>query len=71
MPTHRKRGYVVFFKHDRGFGFLRGEDGVDTFVHRREIDRERLEADQQVEYEIAPSRRGPRAIMKVIDALVA
>jgi cold shock CspA family protein len=27
------RGRVKNWKHDRGFGFIRGDDGVDIFCH--------------------------------------
>jgi CspA family cold shock protein len=59
------QGVVVGFKDDRGFGFIRPDDGGgDVFVHVRDIaNADKLNQGQRVSFEIvADDRRGkPRA----------
>ena len=68
-PSHgasqpqRLRGVVQWFG-DRGYGFIRGEDGRDVFVHRSAIGRgmfPRLIEGQLVEYEVQHTGKGPQA----------
>jgi len=49
---------------DRGFGFVRADDGNEVFFHRTELtlaDFDQLEEGQVVEFEIVDSPKGPRA----------
>jgi cold shock protein len=49
---------------DRGFGFVRADDGNEVFFHRTELtlaDFDRLEEGQVVEFDIVESPKGPRA----------
>jgi CspA family cold shock protein len=49
---------------DRGFGFVRADDGNEVFFHRTELtlaDFDRLEEGQAVEFDIVDSPKGPRA----------
>lgn len=48
---------------ERGFGFVRGEDGTEVFFHRTEltVDFDSLEEGQQVTYDVVNSPKGPRA----------
>jgi CspA family cold shock protein len=49
---------------DRGFGFVRADDGNEVFFHRTEltlIDFDQLEEGQVVEFDIVDSPKGPRA----------
>jgi cold shock protein len=49
---------------DRGFGFVRADDGNEVFFHRTEltlIDFDQLEEGQSVEFDIVDSPKGPRA----------
>ena len=49
---------------DRGFGFVRGEDGVEVFFHRTElstVDFDALEEGQSVTFDVVDSPKGPRA----------
>ena len=58
-------GVVVGFKDDRGFGFIRPDDGGgDVFVHARDIaNADKLNQGQRVSFEIImDDKRGkPRA----------
>ena len=49
---------------DRGFGFVRAEDGNEVFFHRTEVttvDFDSLEEGDHVTFEIVDSPKGPRA----------
>jgi len=53
---------------DRGFGFIKTEDGKDLFFHRSEIEGiefSRLQAGQGVEYEISQDKKGRPQAVKV------
>jgi CspA family cold shock protein len=56
------KGTVKFYNDMKGFGFIIGEDGKETFVHRSSIPAEiNLHEGDQVEYQIEDSERGLRA----------
>ena len=60
MPT----GTVKFFNSEKGYGFVSRPDGDDVFVHYSAIvgtGFRTLEAGQQVEFDIAPGRKGDEA----------
>jgi CspA family cold shock protein len=50
---------------DRGFGFIRGEDGNEYFFHRSELRGglrfEELKEGQRVSFEARQADKGPRA----------
>lgn len=50
---------------DRGFGFIRADDGVEYFFHRSELRGglvfEQLKAGQPVTFEARQGDKGPRA----------
>jgi cold shock protein len=57
-------GTVRFFKSDRGFGFVQGEDGKDYFCHFSDITGEgfkTLREGQNVEFDPAQGPKGPKA----------
>jgi CspA family cold shock protein len=56
-------GTVIRYERNSGFGFIRGEDGTELFVHHTGLaDREFLVAGQVVAYTVEEGERGPRAV---------
>lgn len=57
-------GVVKFFNDQKGFGFIKPDDGGDDlFVHRSNVqtDDQTLRDDQAVEFEIGQGRKGLEA----------
>ena len=57
-------GTVKFFNAEKGFGFISREQGDDVFVHFSNIQGEgykSLDEGQQVEFDVAPGRKGEEA----------
>lgn len=57
-------GTVKFFNAQKGYGFISREDGPDVFVHFSNIEGSgyrSLDEGQQVEFDIAPGRKGDEA----------
>jgi len=53
---------------DRGFGFIKTEEGTELFFHRSQlegVDLSSLKEGQQVEYEVGQGRNGRREAVKV------
>lgn len=65
VPTGPKvRGRVKKLVPDRGFGFVRGDDGKEVFFHRSGLgpnDYDSLSEGDVVEYVVQEGPRGPRA----------
>ncbi len=58
------RGTVAKLVHDRGFGFIRGNDGKDVFFHRSGLvglNFDELEQGQVVDFEVEKGPKGLRA----------
>jgi len=58
------RGTVKFFNNEKGFGFISREGEDDVFVHFSNIAGDgfkSLEDGQQVEFDVAPGRKGDEA----------
>jgi CspA family cold shock protein len=57
-------GTVKFFNSEKGFGFISREQGDDVFVHYSNIQGDgykSLTEGQQVEFDVAPGRKGEEA----------
>lgn len=56
-------GQVLRLIPDKGFGFIRGNDGREYFFHRSAVgaDFEMLTPGQTVQFDEQPSDKGPRA----------
>ncbi len=58
-----RTGEVKFYKPDKGFGFIRDDQGGDVFFHVSAVDNKQdLEQGDRVEFETAEGERGPKAI---------
>ena len=59
------KGKIKKLVRDRGFGFISDTDGREVFFHQTslvETTFNALNEDQQVEFEIEKSDKGPRAV---------
>ena len=57
-------GTVKWFKDDKGFGFITGDDGVDAFVHYTSINGQgfkSLTEGDKVSYDVSQGPKGPQA----------
>ena len=57
-------GTVKWFKDEKGYGFITGEDGVDVFVHFSAIQADgykSLTEGQKVEFDITEGPKGKQA----------
>ena len=58
-------GTVKWFKDDKGYGFITGDDGQDVFVHFSAIQMEgykSLQEGQKVTYEVQQGQKGLQAV---------
>ena len=58
-------GTVKWFKDDKGYGFIAGEDGVEVFVHFSAIQGEgfkSLSEGQKVAYDVQQGPKGLQAV---------
>jgi CspA family cold shock protein len=58
------KGSVKMFNKEKGYGFIRSEDGQDVFFHHSSIlmdGYKTAETGEAVEFEVEESDRGPRA----------
>lgn len=64
-PTGPKqKGKIKKMVRERGFGFIRGDDGKEVFFHRSGLnasDYDLLSEGDTVEYQVSEGARGPRA----------
>lgn len=60
------RGVIISIMREKGFGFLRGEDGVSRFVHAKEVAEgtlfDLLKEKDTVTFTHQDHKRGPRAV---------
>ena len=56
-----KKGKVKFFDEDKGFGFIKEENGTEVFVHVSGL-RDDIRVDDDVTFEVQQGKRGPNAV---------
>jgi CspA family cold shock protein len=59
------KGKIKKLVRDRGFGFIDDTDGREVFFHQTslvDIEFDALKGDEEVEFEVETSPKGPRAI---------
>ena len=64
IMAQRTTGEVKWFSRQKGYGFIRPEDGEDVFVHHsgiRGIGFKNLEEGERVEFIVQTSPKGPHA----------
>ena len=62
-------GEIIKWIADRGFGFLRGENGQEVFCHITAIkdgSNQELEIGTKVSYDIEPSDKGEQAVNVIL-----
>jgi CspA family cold shock protein len=59
----RQSGSVKWFDEQKGYGFIRREDGSDLFVHFSSINREpqTINENDRVEFTVVSTDKGPQA----------
>jgi len=65
MPHDMHKGKIKKLIRDRGFGFISDTDGNEIFFHQSSlvgVEFDSLNEDQEVEFEVEKSPKGPRAI---------
>lgn len=63
--SKKMKGEVKWFNNEKGFGFITSEDGIDFFVHYKDIQSEgfkKLRAKQLVTFEPKKTEKGEQAI---------
>lgn len=61
---NRQQGTVKWFSRDKGWGFVRLQDGREIFVHHSDIEgvgHKTLQDDEPVEFSVEEMEKGPRA----------
>lgn len=56
-----KKGTVKFFNEAKGFGFIKGDDGQELFVHSSEL-KSQIRENDTVEFETKSTPKGLNAI---------
>ena len=59
------RGKVKWFNNEKGYGFIKTDDGKDVFFHYSELKMEgfkTVDANQIVEFELIETEKGQRAV---------
>lgn len=55
------KGKIIFFNVKSQFGFIKGEDGIEYYVHAKQVTGILPEAGDEVEFETRQAKRGPEA----------
>jgi cold shock protein len=60
-----KKGTVKFFNGEKGFGFIKGEDGVEIFVHSSGLI-DQIRENDEVTYDVKQGKKGLNAVSVMI-----
>lgn len=63
-----KKGKVKFFDEDKGFGFIKEENGPEVFVHVTGL-QDQIQVNDQVVFEVEQGKRGPNAVNVKLQAV--
>ncbi len=64
MSGQSLSGVVKWFNDEKGYGFIKQDNGPDVFVHFRAINgsgRRSLEEGQKVTFDVVQGQKGPQA----------
>jgi CspA family cold shock protein len=64
MTEQRETGFVKWFNHDKGYGFIASDTGPDVFVHINDIEKagfDTVSEGQQVSFIRSDTPKGPQA----------
>ncbi len=64
MTEQMRRGTVKWFSSDKGYGFIAREEGEDVFFHFTALENtgfRTIEKNDEVEFELETSSKGPKA----------
>lgn len=64
------QGKIIFFNQKSKFGFIKGADGTEYYVHAKHMT-DALSQDDVVEFELKIAKRGPEAVnvRKIVEDL--
>lgn len=62
------KGKIKFYKEDKGWGFITGDDGKDIFFHKSNVENPRngMREGWEVEYETEEGDKGLKAVSIVL-----
>jgi cold shock protein len=55
-------GTVKFFNNEKGFGFIKGQDGKEIFVHATGLIDKNIQENDEVTYNIKDGKKGLNAV---------
>jgi cold shock protein len=55
-------GKVKFFRKEKNYGFIAGNDGKDYFVSSDDFEGDSLNEGQEVNFEVGQGDKGPKAV---------
>ena len=59
--SERETGTVKWFNPDKGYGFIRRDNGGELFVHHSAVQGAGLDEGDRVEFTVGEGRKGPAA----------